>query len=168
MKKIILSFGAICLLASCSTTSHTYRSSTIADKQVIAGQVIVDSKLDVKEKITSISSKRNSVGEAKDEAYYKAITENNIDVVVDPIFEVTTSDKILFWGGKSIAKLTGFGATYVNPRTKVEAIKDLKSVDTTDVKKFNAIYYNVNTDGTEIVKPSTVKKAGFLSMFFSK
>lgn len=168
MKKIILSFGALSLLASCSTTSHTYRENAIADKHVIAGQVVVDTKLDLKNKIEVLSSKRNTVNEAIDEAYYKAINENNIDLVVDPIFEITTTDKILFWGGKSTAKLTGFGAKYDNSRSKVEAIKDLKSIDTTDVKKFNAIYYNVNTDGTEIAKPSTVKKAGFLSMFFSK
>lgn len=168
MKKIILSFGALTLLASCSTTSHSYRENSIADKNVIAGQVVVDTKLDLKNKIEVLSSKRNTVNEAIDEAYYKAINDNNIDLVVDPIFEITTTDKILFWGGKSTAKLTGFGAKYDNSRSKVEAIKDLKSVDTTDVKKFNAIYYNVNTDGTEIAKPSTTKKAGFFSMFFSK
>ena len=34
--------------------------------------------------------------EAIDEVYYKAISDNNIDVVVDPIFEVKTTDKILY------------------------------------------------------------------------
>ena len=164
MKKIILSFGAISLLASCSTTSHTYRANSISEKQVVAGQVVVDSKLDVKEKITAISSKRNSEREAMDEAYYKAIESNSIDVVVDPIFEVTTSDKILFWGGKSVAKLTGFGATYVNPRTKVEAIKELKSVDTLDIKKFDAIY---NSSSVKKSNTSTAtKRSGFWAIFF--
>ena len=164
MKKIILSLGVMSLLLSCSTTSHTYRANGIADKNVIAGQVVVDTKLDLKTKIEVVSSKRNTVGEAMDEAYYKAINDNNIDLVVDPIFEITTTDKILFWGGKSTAKLTGFGAKYDNSRSKVEAIKDLKSVDTTDVKKFNAIYYNVNTDGTEMGKSPATKRGGFLGL----
>jgi hypothetical protein len=68
------------------------------------------------------------------------LVDNNIDVVVDPIFEVTTSDKILFFGGKSVAKLTGFGARYENPRNKLEAVKELKAIDTTDVEKFERLY----------------------------
>ena len=130
MKKIFLSLGvvALSLLASCSTTSHTYRANAIADKPVIAGQNIVDTKLDLTNKIELTSSKRNTVSEAVDEAYYKAIVDNNIDLVVDPIFEITTTDKILFWGGKSTAKLTGFGAKYDNSRSKVEAIKENKDV----------------------------------------
>jgi hypothetical protein len=170
MKKIILLLGIVSLLlnVSCSTTNHSYRANSIADKPVIAGQNIVDTKLDLKNKIELTSSKRNTVNEAIDEAYYRAIVDNNIDLVVDPIFEITTTDKILFWGGKSTAKLTGFGAKYDNSRSKVEAIKELKSVDTTDVKKFNAIYYNVNTDGTEISKSSTSKSGGIFGLFFGK
>lgn len=165
MKKIVLSLSAAMLvLTSCSTTSHTYRANSIADKNVIAGQVIVDTKLDVKTKVEVTSSKRNTVTEAMDEAYYKAIVDNNIDLVVDPIFEVVTTDKILFWGGKSTAKLTGFGAKYDNSRSKIEAVKELKAVDTTDIKKFNAIYYNVNTDGTQMGNTSSAKRGGFLGL----
>jgi hypothetical protein len=110
---------------------------------VVATEVVVDVKIDLNKKVQSSSSKRSSVELAKSEAYYKAITENNIDVVVDPIFEVKTSDKFLFFGGRSTAKLNGFAGYYVNPRTKVEAIKELKLIDTLDIHKFNNIFLGI-------------------------
>jgi hypothetical protein len=151
MKKIITLaiFGTF--LTSCSTVSHTYRTSDIVGSEIIANKVVVDTKIDLQKKIEVVSSKRNSESEAINEAYYEAITRNNIDVVIDPIFEVTSTDKVLFFGGKSTAKLTGFGAKYENSRSNVEAIKELKSVDANDIQKFNAIY---NTTGKE----STSKK----------
>ncbi len=138
-------FGLTALLCSCSTTKYTYRQSNIPSKNVISGEVVVDTKLDLNKKIEATSSPRNSVNEAKEEAYYKAITQNNIDVVVDPIFEIHTDASFLGFGGKSTAKITGFGATYSNPRTKVEAINELTKVDTANIRKFDAIYLNKYT-----------------------
>jgi hypothetical protein len=169
MKKFILPLGISLFMAtSCSTTSHTYRTNTIADNSVIAGQVVVDTKLDTKNKLEVMSSKRNTVDEAIDEAYYKALTTNNVDLVVDPIFEIVTTDKVLFWGGKSTAKLSGFGAKYENSRSKIDALKELKTIDTTDVKKFNAIYYNIDTNGNNVSKPNSTKKGGIMGMIFGK
>jgi hypothetical protein len=155
MKKIILfSIASLGLLSlnSCSSVAHSYRAVDVNKKNIITQEVVVDVKLDVKNKISSTSSKRKSVDEAIDEAYYKAIVDNNIDVVVDPIYEVTTTDKILFFGGKTVAKLTGFGARYENPRNKLEAVKELKAIDTTDVEKFNRLY------GENIPKKSESKR----------
>ena len=162
MKKINLPLASLGLvIASCSSTNYTYRTSNIANQSIIANQAVVDIKLDVKNKIETVSSKKNTANEAMDEAYYKAITTNNIDIVVDPIFEVTTTDKILFWGGKSIAKLTGFGAKFENSRSKIDAIKELKPIDTTDVKKFNAIYYNQ----TKVNKNNANSNSAKISIF---
>jgi hypothetical protein len=158
MKKFIIPILALSFLASCSSSSYTYRSSNIAKNEVLAQQVIVDVKLDVKNKVTATSSKRNSVDEAMDEAYYKAIVDNNIDVIVDPIFEVNTSDKVLFFGGKSTAKLTGFGAKYENARNKIDAIKELKTVDTTDMNKFNSLYGSSKVEKNNNGKPSSSMK----------
>jgi hypothetical protein len=158
MKKLIVPILSVSFLFSCSSTSYTYRSVDIEKNDVIAQEVVVDVKVDLKNKITATSSKRNSVDEAIDEVYYKAITDNNIDVVVDPIFEVKTTDKILFFGGKSTAKLTGFGAKYDNVRNKIDAVKELKVIDTTDVKKFNSLYGSSKVEKEKNSKPSGVKK----------
>lgn len=143
MRNIIILLFSVIFLGSCSTSKHTYRSNSIQDMPVVATEVVVDVKVDLNKKIQSASSKRSSVELAKSEAYYKAITENNIDIVVDPIFEVKTSDKFLFFGGKSIAKLNGFAGYYINPRPKTEAIKELKVVDTLDIHKYNNIYLGI-------------------------
>ncbi len=161
MKKIILftiAFVGLASLNSCKSVGYTYRTVDINKENVLAQQVVVDVKLDVKNKITCTSSKRNSVAEAMDEAYYKALVDNNIDVVVDPIFEVTTTDKILFFGGKSVAKLSGFGARYENARSKLDVVKELKTIDTTDVKKFDMLYGNQNGQKSQTTKPSIAKK----------
>ena len=143
MKNFIILISSIVILSSCSSLNHTYRDNSIQNKPVMTSEVVVDVKVDLSKKVESTSSKRKTVELAKNEAYYKAITENNIDVVVDPIFEVKTSDKILFFGGKSTAKLKGFAGYYINPRTKVEAIKELKLVDTLDIHKYNNIYMGI-------------------------
>ena len=146
------------MFSSCSSSSYSYRMASIPNKNVISGEVVVDVKLTLTKKVEAISSQRNSIEEAKEEAYYKAITQNNIDVIVDPIYEVTTTDKFLFWGGKSIAKINGFGAVYANPRTKIEAINELNKTENANMSKFNSIY-------SEGSKASESNSGGFLSKF---
>lgn len=128
------------VLMSCSSTTYSYRTATIPNKNIISNEVVVDVKLNLSSKIVATSSQRNSVEEAKEEAYYLAITQNNIDVLVDPIYEIQTSEKIFFFGGKSVAKITGFGANYINPRNKVEAINELNKTENSNINKFESLY----------------------------
>lgn len=140
-KKSLLTISALgAVLISCSSTSYSYRSAAIPNKNIISSEVVVDLKLNLTKKVEAISTQRNSELEAKEEAYYLAITQNNIDVIVDPIYEITTSEKILFFGGKSVVKITGFGANYVNPRNKVEAINELNKTENSNINKFESIY----------------------------
>lgn len=155
MKKILIIIVLGLFLNSCSSSRYTYRETDIQNRSIIANDVVVDVKVDLNKKIQATSTKRNSVELAKSEAYYNAITQNNIDIVVDPIFEINTSDKFLFFGGKSTVKLSGFGGSYINARNKIEAIKELKSVDTLDIHKFNNIYLGI---------PFPVRKATVLKM----
>ena len=137
MKKFLIVVGFGLLMASCSTTQYTYRETEINHRSIIANDVVVDVKVDLNKKIQATSSKRNSVELAKSESYYLAINQNDIDIVVDPIFEITSS------GRKYTAKLSGFAGYYTNPRNKTDAIKELKSVDTLDIHKFNNIYLGI-------------------------
>ena len=157
MKNFIILVSSIVFLSSCSSVNHTFRDNFIQNKPVVASEVVVDVKVDLNKKVESTSNKRKTVELAKNEAYYKAIAENNIDVVVDPIFEVKTSDKILFFGGRSTAKLKGFAGYYINPRTKVEAIKELKLVDTLDIHKYNNIYMGIPFPVINKIKVMTEK-----------
>lgn len=157
MKNFIILVSSIVFLSSCSSVNHTFRDNFIQNKPIVASEVVVDVKVDLNKKVESTSNKRKTVELAKNEAYYKAIAENNIDVVVDPIFEVKTSDKILFFGGRSTAKLKGFAGYYINPRTKVEAIKELKLVDTLDIHKYNNIYMGIPFPVINKIKVMTEK-----------
>ncbi|OYU85555.1 MAG: hypothetical protein CFE24_01235 [Flavobacterium sp. BFFFF2] len=139
-KNFFLCMPLMVLACSCSSTSYSYRKSDIENHDVLTGEVVVDIKLNFTKKIEATSSPRNTVEEAKQEAYYKAITQNNVDVIVDPIYEVTTIDSFLFFGGTNTAKVVGYGAVYANPRTKVEAINELGKTENANVNKFNSIY----------------------------
>lgn len=143
------------ILVSCSTKSYTYRDAQLANKNVISTQTVVDTKIDFSKKIQSTSSSRKTQKEAVEEAHYLAIQQNNIDFVVDPIIEIT-SDSF----NNHVAKITGWGGVFVNPKSKIEAINDLKKVDTTDIKKFDMIYRN----NVEV----EVKKNSFLNNSKSK
>ncbi|HSI90553.1 MAG TPA: hypothetical protein VK927_05515, partial [Adhaeribacter sp.] len=154
MRNIFLSSILVATLASCSTTNYTYRSNDINTSNVIASDVVVDLKVDLEKKIETTSNKQKTVELAKTEAYYKALKENKVDVVVDPIFEITTTDKFLIFGGKNVVKLTGFGAYYFNPRTKLEAIRELKSIDTSDIKNFNSIFMGQHFLGDQVISGS--------------
>jgi hypothetical protein len=134
---IIIAFA----LSSCSVTNHTYRNVDVNNKNIIHDGIIVDINVDVNKSIKNSSSKRNTVDEATSEAYFKAITENNIDIVVDPIFEITTTDKFLFFGGKSIAKLSGLAGYYSNPRKIKDVAQEMKAIKYADIENFKEFYF---------------------------
>jgi hypothetical protein len=160
--RYLLAVASIIALSSCSVTKHAYRDVQVNKKNIITNDVVVDVNVDVLKPVKSISSKRKTVNEATDEAYFKAINENKIDVVVDPVFEVSTTGKFLFFGGKSVAKLTGFSGYYTNPRNKRDAVKELQSLKMQDVKSFERLYYpelsgQKKVKNTEISSVSPVK-----------
>ena len=133
MKNIfkILSFGFGLLLvvasSSCSSSKHSHRISQIPEKSVvIADKITVDLRVDENKIIQASTSRRHkSVQDAKDEAYYNAITNNNIHVLIDPIYKTITGPKILIFGGKSTSTVTGFAGYYENPKSYKEFKDDL-------------------------------------------
>jgi len=106
------------LLASCVNYSHSYRLVDDASKEdrtiEVNDNYVVDLEIDFKSKIKASSAfKHNGVGQvqkAKKDAYYQAITQNGIDILVNPIYQVKTV-KGLF-GSKSTADVTGYKAMY--------------------------------------------------------
>ena len=126
---------------SCSSYKHSYRLSEIPEKSVvIADKICVELRVDENKVIQASSAKRHkSPTDAKNEAYYNAIVNNNIHVLVDPIYKTQTSARILIFGGKSTSTVTGFAGYYENPRSFKEVKDELE-----DIKR------NSNaTDGTE-------------------
>lgn len=148
MKKInFLIFVAFSILAtSCSKNYYSHRSVNVERKDFMVTPVVADISVDFSKKISATSTKLKTVNAAKDMAYYKAVTENNIDVLVDPIYNIEQTDKILFWGGKVTASISGFGAKYTNTRKLNEVVKDY-NIDTNAVKNFKKLYEMQSSTG---------------------
>src|SRR6187402_619985 len=108
MKKVLLYLLIVLIISSCSSTSYTYRENYIDSNPIIATDVVVDLEVNFNNKIESVSGSRKTLEQAKAEAYFKAIAKNNIDVLVDPIYETTTESGFLFIGEKYSVKLIGF------------------------------------------------------------
>ena len=68
--------------------------------------------------------------EALQEAKYKAITENGIDILVDMISKTEKRGK------RYQATVTGFAGYYKNSRTLYEDIKLLEKVDKSEIEKY--------------------------------
>ena len=104
-------------MSSCVSYKHSYRMSDVGDTSLsVAGPYVADLDVDFTKTVTASSKKHATAGQAKNEAYYNAITQNSIHVVVDPIYAVRTA-RTLF-GAKSSAEITGFTGMYKNARRK--------------------------------------------------
>ena len=136
---VVLGLLLVVSTSSCSSSKHSHRISQIPEKSVvIADKIGVELRVD-ENKIIKASTSRShkSAEDAKNEAYYNAITNNNIHVLVDPIYKTITGPKILIFGGKSTSTVTGFAGYYENPRSYKE-IKD--ELDAEKLKKDQDAY----------------------------
>ncbi len=119
LSKIIIAASFSLALTSCKTYSHSSRVVDISTQDVVADKFVVDVEPNFSKRIKGTSTKKHKIEKsAKDEAYFNAIIENNIDILVDPIYSITTTKKIfLFFGGKSEATVYGYAGFYKNPRS---------------------------------------------------
>ncbi len=123
MKKNVLNLSIKTLavatvISSCVSYNHSYRLADDTSKEgrtiEVNDNYVVDLDIDFKSKIKASSAfKHRGVGQvqkAKEDAYYQAITQSGIDVLVNPIYQVKTV-KGLF-GSKSTADVSGYKAMY--------------------------------------------------------
>lgn len=141
LKRIGLVVLAVLFLTSCKTYSHTFRKIDISNSDVQTETVVVDVLPDFSRKVKASSNKKHkSEKNAKEEAYFNAIIDNNIDVLVDPIYSVSTTKKILFiFGGKSEAEVHGFAGYYKNPRSLSDYNKSEFSQKIENLEKFSKV-----------------------------
>lgn len=132
MKKVILLLSVVALsLSSCSTYyAYTSRKVEIIKQDITATPTIVDVKADYGKRIEATSSRSKSLEQAKQEAKYLAITQNNCDIIVDPIY------KIEYEGKRYRVTLSGFAGFFVNQRTFYEDIQLLHNIDKEDLEKY--------------------------------
>ena len=141
MKRLILSIFALAALASCKTYSHSSRDIDLDSKNVEATSFVVDVEPNFSSRIKGSSTKKHTVEKsAKEEAYYNAIIDNNVDIIVDPVYSVTTTKKfLLFFGGKSEAIVYGYAGFYKNSKNAGQAKQDDLNQKIQDLDKLSKI-----------------------------
>jgi len=103
-------------LTSCVSMKHTYRTQDVQPSGImVADNYVADLDINFKKSISGETSRQHkSESQAKQEAYFNAISDNNVHVLVDPIYSVSSTKRL--FGSTSTAKVFGFGALYENPR----------------------------------------------------
>ena len=97
---------------------------------IVASPTVVDVAVDYTKRVTETSRRCKSAAEAMQEAKYKAIINNEIDIIVDMIYKTEKR------GGKYRVTLTGFAGYYKNSRSLYEDIRRLGGVKKEDVEKY--------------------------------
>ncbi len=146
--KIIVASSFVLALTSCKTYSHSSRIVDISTQDVVADKFVVDVEPNFSNRIKGSSTKKHKVEKsAKDEAYFNAIIDNNVDILVDPIYSVTSTKKILLiFGGKSEATVYGYAGFYKNPRslTKVKQEEfETKLSNLTSLSKIQGVQHEI-------------------------
>lgn len=103
-------------LTSCVSMKHTYRTQDVQPSGImVADNYVADLDINFKKSISGETSRQHKTEtQAKQEAYFNAISANNVHVLVDPIYSVSSTKRL--FGSTSTAKVFGFGALYENPR----------------------------------------------------
>ena len=122
-------------LSSCARYYHSYRKVDVSQKNSVNAKIQVDVAVtpDFSKRLRAQSTKNHRNQQAaKDEAYFNAIIENQIDVLISPIYSVTER------GGFCDATVHGYAGYYKSvDKTdddsdfdkKVEDLKKLSKVD---------------------------------------
>lgn len=135
--KVYLAAVAAMVLTGCTTYSYTSRVMSVASgMEMIPSQTLVDVKPDFSRRIVVTSSRCKSENEAIQEVNFKAIVDNKIDIVVDPIYKVKRQ------GRKYEVTLSGFAGMYANPRTLLEDIKQHETISKEDIEKYLMLQEN--------------------------
>lgn len=102
----------------------------VENHDIVASPTVVDVAVDYSKRVTETSRKCRSVLEAMQEAKYKAIVNNGIDIIVDMIYKTEKR------GGKYKVTVTGYAGYYKNSRSLYEDIKRLGGIKKEDVEKY--------------------------------
>lgn len=134
MKKIILASLCAIALSSCTIYQYTGRDASINRQNIQATPTIVDVKADFTKRVNTTSNWQRTAEQAMEECKYLAITANNIDIVVDPIYQIQVRPHKI--RKKFKATLTGFGGYYINSRNPMEDMNLIKNFTREEIENY--------------------------------
>ena len=173
--KLLLTFLLIMLAAaSCKTVSYVSCGIDVKLKDAKQEALNAELKVDLTQKVTATSDMQDSKKDAIINAYYKCITSNNIDVVVDPIVKITKysiftsasvkeADNAKWWKPQFKAEINGYSGKYTKIETDEEQVKKFDNIDMNSVIKYKLItdpefhksYYNNQKSNNVFINNST-------------
>lgn len=159
----ILWVSATAMLGSCSSTQSAYTSrlQDVDRNSVTAEKKTAELDVDLSKRINAKSSWQLSKQQAMKEAEYLALQQSGADVIVDPLYRITTSpmfnskDGAKWYLVNYKAEVTGFGGKYKALKTDKELIEEFKDVSLEDVEK-----YKLATDRNFAYEYFKAKQAG--------
>lgn len=123
------------IMSSCTTYSYTSRSTSIRQNEMSSRSLGAEINVDFSRRVTATSDPQILKADAINEAQYKCINENNIDVVVDPIYKVEFN---MFHKKAYKATVVGYAGTYKQVPTGVDAVVE-KNYKVEDIEKYKLI-----------------------------
>ncbi len=131
--------GWVCLLMnSCATytnTTYTARSTSIRQNEISSKSLGTEIEVDFSRRVTGQSDAQILKSDAIDEAQYRCISENNIDVLVDPIYKIEFS---MFQKKAYKVTVVGYAGMYKQVKTGVDAVVE-KNYNVEDIEKYKLI-----------------------------
>jgi len=120
-------------LSSCRMNQYVVREVDVDRNNIQMTPMVVDVRPDFSRRINEQTKWCKTADEAAMEARYMAITQGNIDVVVDPILQI---ERRPAGNRKYRANLTGFAGFYQNARTVYEDMKAMREFSREDIEKY--------------------------------
>lgn len=160
--KLLLAFLLLLIAAaSCKSVAYLSRGIDINLQDAKQEALNAELKTDLNKKVTATSDMQDTKKGAIMHAYYKCIIGNDIDVVVDPIVQITRysvftsasvkgADNAKWWRPQFKAEIYGYGGKYVKFESETEQVQKFDGIDMNSVLKYKLItdpdfykfYYN--------------------------
>ena len=122
--------GLLLVQVGCTTYSYTSRSTSVNQRVINSSQATADMDINYKKKVTATSDFQKFPNQAKQQAIYQCIMNNDIDVLVDPIFQVENRP---ITGYR--ATVTGFAGYYKEGMNGLDEVID-KKYKKEDIEKY--------------------------------
>ena len=151
MKKIIYTLLLTSFMTSCTFYKYTNQDSSEPDRvNTISNNVsltakkdfAVDVRIDLDKIVTGVSQNHADENDARNEAYYNCIVENDIDLVIDPLFKKITNEAPgifkMFYKNQYRYEIRGYAGYYENPRDAgdetLQNLKDQLAIEQTQLE----------------------------------
>lgn len=129
-------------MSSCKSSrvyhyDYHVRNAEIDETSITRSEVVCDLNIDFTKRVMGTSREHTGsdrAQRAREEAYFNALVNNNIDVLVSPIYQVEQTDKT------ASATAYGFAGMYVNARPRAAALKEVESIDSTAFYKYELVW----------------------------